>query len=67
MKWVYNWNYRPISLACVLFAGYSFARVLEHIVASSLSKHFTMFTELNLQGQQSLFLSVKWKHNKNAP
>ena len=32
-------NYRPISLTCVLY------KVLEHIVASSLSKHFT---ELNI-------------------
>ena len=32
-------NYRPISLTCVLF------KVLEHIVVSSLSKHFT---ELNI-------------------
>ena len=32
-------NYRPISLTCVL------CKVLEHIIASSLSKHFT---ELNL-------------------
>ena len=32
-------NYRPISLTCVL------CKVLEHIVASSLSKHFT---ELNI-------------------
>ena len=28
-------NYRPISLTCVL------CKVLEHIVASSMSKHFT--------------------------
>ena len=32
-------NYRPIFLTCVLY------KVLEHIVASSLSKHFT---ELNI-------------------
>ena len=32
-------NYRPISLTCVL------CKVLEHMVASSLSKHFT---ELNI-------------------
>ena len=33
-------NYRPISLTCVL------CKVLEHIVASSLSKHFTELNKL---------------------
>ena len=33
-------NYRPISLTCV------FCKVLEHIVASNLSKHFTALSIL---------------------
>ena len=39
-------NYRPISQTCVL------CKVIEHIVASSLSKHFT---ELNILYELSTY------------